>query len=72
MADKLIDDVNKGVQDVKGLTPEALKELDQVLNELTKIAKKDHLSAVQSPKDRRKKIEKVLERYLKQLGGTAT
>ena len=72
MADKLIDNVNRGVQDVKNLSPEALKELDQVLNELTKIAKKDHLSPKPNPRDRKKRIEMALEPYLKKLGATGT
>lgn len=72
MPGKLIDDVTKGLREVKDLSPEALKELDQVLNELTKIAKKDYLSPTPNPRDRRKRIVMALDPYLKKLGGTET
>jgi hypothetical protein len=72
MTDKLINEVANGIQDVKDLSSDAIKELDQILNELTKIAKKDHLSPTQNPRDRRKKIEAALEPYVKKLGGAHT
>jgi hypothetical protein len=72
MVDKLITQVNEGVGDVKSLSAEAVKELDRILNELTKIAKRDHLSPKPNPTERRKKILKRLGPNLKELGGPDT
>lgn len=68
MADELIQEIKDGASNVSSLSGGAVSEIDQILNELTKIAKRDHLSSKPNVTGRRKKVENQLNNLLIKLG----
>ena len=68
MSDELIQEIKDGACNVSSLSGGAVSEIDQILNELTKIAKRDHLSKIPSVASRRRKVETQLNNLLTKLG----